>query len=250
MKKIYKNYFNLIELLIAAAIIGILISLLQPSLKKALLHAGRLECIQKEKEIGRLLELYNEDHNQLYPAYDDGNPSWASRLLPYLGVVGYNAYWGRNDTDFFTEKNSKMVYSGSKNAMMFPLSYQLNCFNPKWGSYTRKECGPGWSVNPTQGTHSVSVDDIENPSDTILVVDLKNTSSPMGYRWGGEITTAWDTQSAGSHNKAFHGEVDRNNYLMTDGHVEILFWYETIGSGEWVVGQSSMRGKWTISGSD
>ena len=69
----FNNYktFTLLELLIVISILGILMTLLLPSLTKAKEHSKRAVCMSNMKQIGVGLQLHLKDHNGKYPARDD-----------------------------------------------------------------------------------------------------------------------------------------------------------------------------------
>lgn len=73
--KTNKNKFTLIELLIVIAILGILISLLQPSLNRVLTSSQRLSCAQNLKSAGVAIFLYADDNEQIIAA-----TSWPGTL--------------------------------------------------------------------------------------------------------------------------------------------------------------------------
>jgi prepilin-type N-terminal cleavage/methylation domain-containing protein len=60
--------FSLVELLVVIAIIGVLVSLLAPTLRKARESARLIECASRQKQIYLLVSAYREDNKQWYPA--------------------------------------------------------------------------------------------------------------------------------------------------------------------------------------
>jgi prepilin-type N-terminal cleavage/methylation domain-containing protein len=73
-----KKIFTLLELLVAIAIIGILLSLLVPQLKQARRVAKTAVCMNQQKQIGFAFALYHEDNRGYYPVGKDENDdiSW------------------------------------------------------------------------------------------------------------------------------------------------------------------------------
>ena len=67
MKAKTQKGFTLIELLVVIAIIGILASMLLPSLAKAKVRAQRVKCAANVKQIGAAFQGFADDNNQRYP---------------------------------------------------------------------------------------------------------------------------------------------------------------------------------------
>lgn len=72
-KKILKNRFTIIELLVVIGVIGILVALLFPVLSKARERGKQANCISNLKQIGLALITYKENN-------DDGDVGWTSLL--------------------------------------------------------------------------------------------------------------------------------------------------------------------------
>ena len=86
------NRFTLIELLVVVAIIGILASLLLPTLKKARHSGHKAVCLSNLKQIGVAQFLYASDNDGQYtlltratvPASSTKTFGWDKLLYPYL----------------------------------------------------------------------------------------------------------------------------------------------------------------------
>ena len=61
--------FTLVEMLVVIAIIGILASLLMPSLQRAITTARELSCQNNLRSIGAILHNYSGDQNGIMPPY-------------------------------------------------------------------------------------------------------------------------------------------------------------------------------------
>jgi prepilin-type N-terminal cleavage/methylation domain-containing protein len=59
--------FTLVELLVVIAIIGLLASLLLPSLARAKRHSKMTVCLNNLRQVGIAMEMFLEDHGQKYP---------------------------------------------------------------------------------------------------------------------------------------------------------------------------------------
>ena len=108
MKNIIKNYskaFTLIELLVVIAIIGILASMLLPTLAKAKKKANRMKCSNQLGQISKAITAFDseyegtpwtitaEDGNAHYRVYNDGSGGgwrgdWTWALDPYHWHTG------------------------------------------------------------------------------------------------------------------------------------------------------------------
>jgi prepilin-type N-terminal cleavage/methylation domain-containing protein/prepilin-type processing-associated H-X9-DG protein len=84
--------FTLVELLVAIAIIGILISLLLPAVQASRSAARRTTCKNQLRQLSVALHLYHDTNNCFPPgSYDMGSAfpmqtgwGWGAMLLPYL----------------------------------------------------------------------------------------------------------------------------------------------------------------------
>lgn len=88
MKYLKIKGFTLIELLIVIAILGILLSLLLPSLSAAREKAKFAVCKSNQKQIGIGYVTYTSMNNGFYPAvFEHGSYlGWDDVLSPYLGL--------------------------------------------------------------------------------------------------------------------------------------------------------------------
>ena len=77
--------FTLIELLVVIAIIGILASMLLPSLARAREASKTAVCISNIKQINTALQTYLIDGDSILPAHDSIHDYWPSYLDPLLG---------------------------------------------------------------------------------------------------------------------------------------------------------------------
>ena len=76
-----KKQFTLIELMVVIAIIGILVSMLLPSLKGARSSALSTVCLSNVRQIGAAHSLYSTDNNE--KTLPKNHPMWFLRIHPY-----------------------------------------------------------------------------------------------------------------------------------------------------------------------
>ncbi len=108
----FQSGFTLVELLVVIAIIGVLISMLVPSLGKAREGAKMIDCASRQRQVYLLAMAYREDNKYFYPAChfyrsDINNPernfamAFAYAIYPYMpaGMNTINSYASRPRTN-------------------------------------------------------------------------------------------------------------------------------------------------------
>jgi prepilin-type N-terminal cleavage/methylation domain-containing protein len=233
MKKFNKQKFTLIELLVVIAIIGILASLLIPSLSSAREKAKMSSCKSQQKQIGTMLYMYADDNDSSYPAQGwTTGISWDDLLSNYDGR-------GLTDTQkqagvlAASEGIASKLYQCPSDTIerdfwgdtdVLPLSYSLskrfltNGLTPK--SFARGICAA-----PDGGTHkgpSQKVSNLNNPSETLIMAEKSHTGALVGFR-DGRVTPLSDLDSIVNH----QGQLGAN-YLMGDNSVRTLTFISTM----------------------
>jgi prepilin-type N-terminal cleavage/methylation domain-containing protein len=94
MKRYYRHGFTIVELLVVITIIGILMAMLLPAVNRAREAARRVECVNRQTQIGKAAVTYATAKGHMLPArgHFDMKPqnfgthhSWVVHLLPYIG---------------------------------------------------------------------------------------------------------------------------------------------------------------------
>jgi len=126
--------FTLIELLVVVAIIGILTSMLLPSLAAAKGSAQRIACLNHEKQLGLALHLYAGDHAGRFPPRLVTN-RWCTTLRPYYQDLKIL----KCPVDSGARGSTNVPGAGNRVAEYAPRTYLINGFN----DFYRRRVGAG-----------------------------------------------------------------------------------------------------------
>lgn len=255
------NKFTLIELLVVISILGILVSLLLPSLSNAKRKGNMAVCLSNQKQIMISMTMYITDNKDYVPfaadwgisdktsfddllsAYDGRDLTQAEILQTTAPVKGPVELWRcPEDNSTVGNPNIRRTYSMARGGV---------------GLY-----GNGTS-NGMSGMSGVSrnIAEASEPAGTILLSELAITfwsdsseaprqlgypyhmaviDSPL-YQDGSWTSYLGETGTS----KELHPK-NKFNYLFVDGHAQNLSLNSTIGSG------SAMypRGMWSIGAND
>jgi len=212
-----KSKFTLIELLVVVAIIGILASLLLPSLSKARLTAMDAVCLSNVKQISTSNMVYTVD-NEKYPCHR--NPGATSSWIDLLSQSEYGHFLCPRVNEWRFTDGSTLKPDVSTEALRVHRSgYGYNGF---WmGLYPYSV---GSSGNPMSRNYTTT-GDVSQADELILFADSSPIISGGTYKWA---STLWYPfrKSAGDLNegvKPVHGSKgDRSNISFADGHARPL----------------------------
>jgi prepilin-type N-terminal cleavage/methylation domain-containing protein/prepilin-type processing-associated H-X9-DG protein len=242
-----KLKFSLIELLVVVAIIGVLSSLLLPTLGKAR-EKGRIAvCLNNQKQISTATFLYMDDNEGYFPkadaatgfSWDDLLGRYDSRNLSDAEMVGIYGKWGashgdrsggkehaamyrcpldeREDDEFIlkTYDQSSLAYGGAVSA-----ANQLAAHRGVAGFWI---AGPGDIRSASKAINDISnsanvIAYAENyaPLDAQPIVPADNTIRLRvgnSWEWNGINPEVFELNEPGHSDMKF-------NFAMADGHVE------------------------------
>ena len=210
-----RSNFTLIELLVVIAIIGILASMLLPSLRQARNKAYDAVCVSNQKQIGTLMAMYTIPHNDMMPNHRIGNRSYIEFIdddpNPDLYLCPRNPIWTYSDGSQVTAK------ADTVDERLHLTSYGYNGW---WLGLAEHPIG--YTGQPT-GKDFMILQDSVQPDDLIITADTKPIMAAGNYYWGCSIWYPY-RKSANSDliEGAYgaHGSKDQmSTILYLDGHV-------------------------------
>lgn len=159
--------FTLIELLVVIAIIGVLVSLLLPSLGQAKVRARDTQCIGNLRQIGVMHKLYTDDHGRFAPGViRETNPP--TQLLKSKSV--FAAVGGTNPGPFpyndqYPQATNRPLYRYQGNASVFRCPMDKGHMGDlDWPHHQQNHAKPSaWQAAGNSYLYNVS---LQAPEDT------------------------------------------------------------------------------------
>ncbi|MCM8533054.1 MAG: type II secretion system GspH family protein [Lentisphaeraceae bacterium] len=185
--------FTLIELLVVVAIIGILASLLLPSLQKARVASIQAVCVNNLKQQGIALEMYVGDYDDILPPHLTATNPYTGPFRPDQLAVYMNG----------TLENSKAT---------FECPAEINHHN--LGDYADN----AFHVFPNkpEDAAGVTMGSFSRPSELMSHIDSRDSARDKGSWWVPCPVThsGLDVSLSGRHG-------GKTSVLFLDSHVEI-----------------------------
>ena len=236
-----RKSFTLIELLVVVAIIGILSSLLLPSLSKAREKAKMAICKNNQKQIAIATALYMDDNDGYYPVgpFAWEGQSWDDLLGQYDGRNltkaqmqsgdGVNGRWWHRVENLPGGADHGPMYRCPSDDSVNDTYILINYF-PTQNALNNSGLGIYGFEHPSLQGWSKKSSDINKPSQTIAFTEM---SSDLTTIWWAKMGVSWEWQGITADrmiNQAepYHKGVRNYNFLMGDGHVEAMGSYQSL----------------------
>ena len=225
--------FAWVELLVVLAVIGCLIALMLPAVRRAREPARRTQCRNNLKQIGLALYNYHDLHGSFPPLYtidEEGRPlhSWRTLLLPYL-----------DQRQLYEQIDLTKPWDDPTNAALAteaPLVYRCPSADSATNLTTYLAVAVEDScLRPGRSRSLKEITDVT--AQTVIVTEVAADSA---VQWmSPQDATAEVLQKFGPKSKESH--TGGRNVLMVDGAVRFL---------PQSVSPETLRGLWTATGGE
>ncbi|MCM8532570.1 MAG: DUF1559 domain-containing protein [Lentisphaeraceae bacterium] len=203
--------FTLIELLVVVAIIGILSSMLLPSLGKAREKGRSTVCINNQKNIGVANQMYLDDHNDYFYNQNDGYDGRQYYNDNTLITEEFGNYQVPYDKLYLNSKQTFMCpnYVGDDDAENFSYSYAMSRYFHA-------------------GNKSITSSSVRDPVQQMFLTDTN-------YEW---LQNNQPQRIDVRH-------LENLNHLWLDGHVTSQRYLSFYNNLQWIFVNNSSQQSWT-----
>ena len=169
--------FTIIELLVVVAIISLLVSILVPSLRRAMTLARTSVCMSQLRGFAMAGAFYGVDNADHFTYY------WGL-LTPSLGppwVINYNEYLEQSEVaedSIFTCSEWNASYTPAT-GNLFHRTYTINLW-ATWENLYYNAAGIGGCHGTGPGRRPKTASDVESPSEMVRILDGAVYRTPSG----------------------------------------------------------------------
>ena len=241
--------FTLIELLVVVAIIGILSSLLLPTLGKARDKGKAAVCLSNLKQLGFAFNMYAENNDNYVPRTSlggGGRNTWDDYLAGYDGrdtITNLNA--GAFPKTVVGESYGAVYRCPSDDIINMSSSGNTDLVGR---SFSITEWGTNGSGNPNDnnprflgmatgnGSGSRNFGELSNPTETITLIEYHDALNVLSTGWH-DVRRVLQYNSKDQLGGTPHD--GKANFLMADGHVAKFTMLQTLQKSDGSIASTS-----------
>jgi len=217
-----KREFTLLELLIVIVILGILLSLLMPSLRRSKDLAQTISCSGKQKQIGTYLIMGISDYSgRFVPALPSASENWVYLMEGEIRGKTINGWVFKKDNS----DADRIWYCPSYDAKYYGYAGWVH-----YGYNNTSLVGGGGSKGRgyKPGAFLSAVDE---PTEVLLIGDSVHWAGDRGI-WEFHVNSGY---------KFRHNMGTRMNFMFVDGHLENI---SESDIGGWAGLRGLLNGTW------
>jgi len=254
-RKSFQGGFTLIELMVVAAVIMVLLTILSPTMHRAVARARQTKCLGNLRVQGIGMMGYTMERGY-YPGASERSTSgrvvaaWVTRSRHYIDgsthvfvcpslpeeyrwTVRYGTGSAFASTDPYSRDVKELFYEPGELLIhsQVPFSYGYN----DWGTFAafgigNRDFGLGGDL---WGWPQTRTDQVVRPSEMIAVTDMRATGS-----WDhiADPTNPWEVPAA--------NHLGGTNVLMADGSAEWIEWNKLVHINKQQADGIAMRRRW------